>query len=370
MKTYTIVAIIITSLLFFIYKYSFSKSIGEEHYIVIDSFNDIEIREYNDLIYASFTPESSKERNMSFRNIAPYIFGENSRNENIEMTSPVVIKMHNQNEMAFIMPKRYTLNNLPIPNNKNLEIYEEKSNIKAVIRYSGYSNKEKEEKMTKKLKTILSNNNIEHQEDFELLVYNSPYDFINRKNEISVSVTYNKNDNTNNNKIYFGSGCFWCTEAIFEDVKGVKKVVSGYAGGNIENPTYNQVTSQKTNHAEVCMIEYNNKIISLQELLEIFFLTHDPTTKNRQGNDIGTHYRSIILYDNKIEKEIINLSIEKFNDNFYNNKIVTEIKKINKFYTAENYHQNYYKNNSNNPYCKNVINPKVVKARKNLIKYY
>ena len=369
MKTYTIIAIILTLLLFFIYKYSYSINKSEEHYIVIDSFNDIEIREYKELIYASYTPKSYKDRDMSFRNIAPYIFGENSRKEKIEMTSPVVIKMHNNNEMAFIMPKRYNLNNLPLPNNKKLEIYKEKSNVKAVIRYSGYSNKDKEEKMTKKLKTILSNKNIEYQDDFELLVYNSPYDFINRRNEISVSVKY-KDKNTKNNTIYFGSGCFWCTEAIFEDIKGVKKVISGYAGGNIENPTYSQVTSQKTNHAEVCMIEYNNKIISLTELLEIFFLTHDPTTKNRQGNDIGTHYRSIILYDKKIEKEIINLSIEKFNNNFYNNKIITEIKKINKFYTAENYHQNYYKNNSKNPYCKNVINPKVVKARKNLIKYY
>ena len=369
MKTYTLIAVFLTITLFFLFKYSFSETLEEEHYILLDNIEEIEIREYKELIYASFTPPSKDQRNMSFRNIAPYIFGENSKNEKIEMTSPVVIKMHNKNEMAFIMPNRYELKSLPKPNNKYLKLYEEKSNIKAAIRFSGYSNSTKEKKIINRLKSILNKNNISFGNDFELLVYNSPYEFVNRRNEITVSIKYNKKTEMEN-KIYFGSGCFWCTEAIFEDVIGVTEVVSGYAGGYSKNPTYSQVTSGKTNHAEVCMIKYDENKISLEELLEIFFLTHDPTTINRQGNDIGSHYRSIVLYNSISEKKIIDKYKQKFNNDFYENKIVTEIKKLEKFYGAETYHQNYYKNNLNNPYCSNVITPKVIKARKNLNKYY
>ena len=211
MKTYTLIAVILTAILFFIYKYSFAETLDEEHYIFLDNIEEIEIREYKELVYASFTPESEDQRNMSFRNIAPYIFGENSRSEKIEMTSPVVIKMHNNNEMAFIMPNRYELENLPKPHNNKLELYEEKSNIKAAIRYSGYSNSEKEKKMINRLESILNKNNISYGNDFELLVYNSPYEFMNRRNEITVSIKYNKKIEMEN-KIYFGSGCFWCTE--------------------------------------------------------------------------------------------------------------------------------------------------------------
>ena len=372
MKTYSIIAVTLTLLFFFIYKYSSSKvTKTDENYIVLDNFNDIEIREYKNQIYASFTPRSYDERNMSFRNIAPFIFGDNSQNEEIGMTTPVVIKMNN-NEMAFIMPDRYNLENLPKPNNSKLVIYEEKRSIKAVIKYSGYSNKTKEMKMINKLKSELTKSNINYKNDFELLVYNSPYEVINRKNEITVSVDYNnkKKAKMKNKKIYFGSGCFWCTEAVFEDVIGVENVVSGYSGGNIDNPTYNQVVTGNTNHAEVCMIEYNEEIIKLDELLEIFFFSHDPTTINRQGNDVGSHYRSIILFNNNIEEEIINLKIEEYNNEYFNKKIVTEVKEFSKFYTGENYHQNYYLNNPKNPYCNNVITPKLIEARKKLSKYY
>ena len=373
MKTYSIIAVTLTLLFFFIYKYSSSKvTKTDENYIVLDKFNDIEIREYKNQLYASFTPRNYDERNMSFRNIAPFIFGDNSRNEEIGMTTPVVIKMNN-NEMAFIMPDRYNLDNLPKPNNNKLEIYEEKTSTKAVIKYSGYSNKTKELKMINKLKSELSKINLTHKNDFELLVYNSPYEVINRKNEITVSVDYNNKKKTTkmkNKKIYFGSGCFWCTEAVFEDVIGVENVVSGYSGGNIDNPTYNQVVTGNTNHAEVCMIEYNEEIIKLDELLEIFFFSHDPTTLNRQGNDVGTHYRSIILFNNSIEEEIINSKIEEYNNKYFNKKIVTEVKEFSKFYIGENYHQNYYLNNPKNPYCNNVITPKLIEARKKLSKYY
>ena len=172
------------------------------------------------------------------------------------------------------------------------------------------------------------------------------------------------------NKAYFGGGCFWCVEAVFEDVIGVKNVASGYSGGKIKNPSYKEVSRGLTKHAEVCEISYDSDIISLNELLEIFFLSHDPTTLNRQGNDIGKHYRSIILYSTDSEYNTIQEFTDKINLNLFENKIVTEISKFNIFYEAEDYHQNYFKLNREQGYCSSVINPKVNKAKKNLNKFY
>ena len=171
-------------------------------------------------------------------------------------------------------------------------------------------------------------------------------------------------------QITLGGGCFWCIEAAFEDAKGVESVISGFSGGEIKNPSYREVVNGKTNHAEVCQITYNPEIISLRNILEIFFLVHDPTTINRQGNDIGEHYRSIILYHSDTELDIISQEIEKYNKEYFNNKIVTEIQKYEVFYSAEDYHQEYYKNNKEQPYCKIVIEPKLLKAREFLKKYY
>tara|TARA_Y100000385_G_scaffold276848_1_gene323093 strand:+ start:417 stop:956 length:540 start_codon:yes stop_codon:yes gene_type:complete len=171
-------------------------------------------------------------------------------------------------------------------------------------------------------------------------------------------------------QITLGGGCFWCIEAAFEDAKGIESVVSGFSGGMIKNPAYREVVSGKTNHAEVCQITYNPEIISLNNILEIFFLVHDPTTLNRQGNDVGRHYRSIILYHNNNELDIIKIEVEKYDKEYFHNKIVTEIQKYTTFYSAEEYHQEYYKNNSEQPYCKIVIEPKLQKARKLLNKYY
>ena len=173
-----------------------------------------------------------------------------------------------------------------------------------------------------------------------------------------------------NTQITLGGGCFWCVEAAFEDAKGVESVVSGFSGGQIKNPAYREVISGKTNHAEVCQITYNPDIININNILEIFFLIHDPTTTDRQGNDIGRHYRSIILYHNDDELNLIKSEVEKYDTEFFNNKIVTEIQKYEAFYSAEEYHQEYYKNNSNQPYCKIVIEPKLQKAREVLKKYY
>ena len=184
------------------------------------------------------------------------------------------------------------------------------------------------------------------------------------------NMTINDLNETNTRSIVLGGGCFWCVEAVFEGVVGVEIVESGYSGGVIKNPSYKEVSRSLTQHAEVCKITYNNKLISLENILEIFYLSHDPTTLNRQGNDVGKHYRSIILFNNLEEKEIIENFTKKMNEKIFDNKIVTEIKKFTTFYKAEEYHQDYFKNNQYQPYCKFVISPKVSKARQELSKYY
>jgi len=158
----------------------------------------------------------------------------------------------------------------------------------------------------------------------------------------------------------FGAGCFWCIEAIFGQLDGVTKVISGYTGGNIKNPTYEQVCSGTTNHAEVCKIIYNPEIISFETLLKIFFENHDPTTLNRQGGDKGTQYRSAIFYVDDKQKKISSKYKDILNNSEeFSNSIVTEITKLDIFYEAEDYHQNYYSNNLEQPYCKFIIKPKL-----------
>ena len=161
-----------------------------------------------------------------------------------------------------------------------------------------------------------------------------------------------------------GGGCFWCTEAIFNQINGVEKVVSGYAGGNVPGyPTYREVCSGLTGHAEVIQISYNPQVISYQEILIIFMTTHDPTTLNRQGADVGTQYRSVIYYTNGEEKSVIEEVIKQVQP-YFDNKIVTEISELPTFYPAEEYHQNYYDNNKEQGYCNFVITPKLTKLRK------
>ena len=180
----------------------------------------------------------------------------------------------------------------------------------------------------------------------------------------------NNNMSDNQKEIVLGGGCFWCVEAVFDGIKGVEDIISGYSGGKIKNPSYKEVSRSLTNHAEVCKITYNNEIISLENILEIFFLSHDPTTLNRQGNDVGKHYRSIIFFSNKEEQKNILEYIKKIDSTLFDNKIVTEVAKFEAFYLAEEYHQDYFKLNEDQPYCKFVISPKVNKARKQLFKYY
>lgn len=163
--------------------------------------------------------------------------------------------------------------------------------------------------------------------------------------------------------IVLGGGCFWCLEAVFDKLKGVSKAQSGYAGGHVTNPTYKEVCYGTTGHAEVLKIDYNPEVISLEVLLQVFFTFHDPTTLNRQGNDVGTQYRSIIYYLDEEEKVLIEKYIDEVASSFWDNPIVTELSAPAIFYPAEAYHDDYYKLNSAQPYCKFVIEPKVLKLR-------
>ncbi|MCA8830113.1 peptide-methionine (S)-S-oxide reductase MsrA [Hymenobacter pini] len=162
----------------------------------------------------------------------------------------------------------------------------------------------------------------------------------------------------------FGAGCFWCVEAVFQDLKGVDKVVSGYMGGRIANPTYKEVCSGLTGHAEVAQITYDPSVISFAELLEVFWKTHDPTTLNRQGADTGTQYRSAVFYHNDEQHRLAEEYKQKLNAaHAFPNPIVTEITAATTFYPAEDYHQNYYNQNGQQPYCQFVVKPKVDKVR-------
>lgn len=171
--------------------------------------------------------------------------------------------------------------------------------------------------------------------------------------------------NKNVEQATLGGGCFWCTEAIFLRLNGVEEVKSGYSGGKIKNPSYREVCTGRTGHAEVIQITFDPKIISFAEILEVFFATHDPTTLNRQGNDIGTQYRSVIFYHNEEQKKIAEKVLSLFEkDKVYDNPVVTEITPFSNFYLAEDYHNNYFEQNPAQPYCQFVIAPKVEKFQK------
>lgn len=164
-------------------------------------------------------------------------------------------------------------------------------------------------------------------------------------------------------KLVFGNGCFWCTEAIFKSLKGVHTVTPGYAGGHTSHPSYYDVAEGDTGHAEVIQIEYDPEEISYEEILDVFFHTHDPTSLNKQGADTGTEYRSIILYNSEDQKKKAEQAIHTYQNDF-DKPIVTEITKLDKFHEAESYHKDYYEKNSYNPYCQIVISPKLSSFKK------
>jgi peptide-methionine (S)-S-oxide reductase len=162
-----------------------------------------------------------------------------------------------------------------------------------------------------------------------------------------------------------GGGCFWCTEAVYKELKGVVDVKPGYSGGTIKNPSYKEVCTGRTGHAEVVQITFDPSVVSFSDILEVFFMTHDPTTLNRQGNDVGTQYRSVIFYHSEKQKETEEKVIRLFKEEkVYDKPIVTEVSEFSVFYPAEDYHFDYFENNPNQPYCQYVIVPKIEKFRK------
>ncbi len=166
-------------------------------------------------------------------------------------------------------------------------------------------------------------------------------------------------------KTTLGGGCFWCVEAVFDELKGVEKVESGYSGGTVANPTYRDVCTGTTGHAEVTQITFDQQVVSFKEILQIFFTVHDPTTLNRQGADVGTQYRSVIFYHNDEQKRIAEEVIREITaEKLWDNPIVTQVVPFKAFYKAEGYHQDYFVNNPGQPYCQVVIAPKVAKFRK------
>lgn len=186
-----------------------------------------------------------------------------------------------------------------------------------------------------------------------------------KKNQSDNKMTDEVKNNPGLELATFGSGCFWCTEAIFLNVEGVEKVESGYSGGKVKNPTYKEICSGLTGHAEVVQLTYDPKKITYEALLEIFWQTHDPTTLNRQGADEGTQYRSVVFYHDEHQKELAHFYKHKLDEaKAFNNPIVTEISPYTVFYKAEDYHQNYYSLNRNAPYCSYVIQPKLEKFKK------
>lgn len=161
-----------------------------------------------------------------------------------------------------------------------------------------------------------------------------------------------------------GGGCFWCVEAVYQRLEGVIHVESGYAGGHVKNPPYREVCNKTTGHAEVALVKFNPKVTTYEEILQVFFRTHNPTTLNRQGNDVGPQYRSAIFYYNEKQKEIAEKVVKEYAPEFWKDPIVTEITKFTNYYPAENYHQNYFNDNSRQGYCVFVVKPKVDKFEK------
>jgi peptide-methionine (S)-S-oxide reductase len=175
---------------------------------------------------------------------------------------------------------------------------------------------------------------------------------------------YHSGMNTNEIAV-FGGGCFWCTEAVFKMLKGIHSVMPGYAGGTKENPTYEEVSSGETGHAEVIQIEFDPALITYRDLLTVFFGSHDPTTKNRQGHDVGTQYRSVIFYTNQNQKVDAEKFIQELNSSHAEGEpIVTEVAQLDRFYAAESYHKDYYERNKDNHYCEIIINPKLEKVQR------
>jgi peptide-methionine (S)-S-oxide reductase len=188
------------------------------------------------------------------------------------------------------------------------------------------------------------------------------------KGDLPRLMTEAKSESKTKEVTTLAGGCFWCTEAVFTIIKGVEKVKPGYTGGSVPNPTYEQVSTGTTGHAEAAQITFDPDVISYREILEIFFATHDPTTLNRQGPDVGTQYRSAIFYHNEAQKTTAKSVIAELEkEGIWNKPIVTQVAPLKTFYKAETYHKDYYKKHPNQPYCQQVISPKIIKLQKRFL---
>ncbi len=184
----------------------------------------------------------------------------------------------------------------------------------------------------------------------------------------TIKLTVEGSDKTSLEKATLGGGCFWCTEAVFSEVKGVTSVTPGYSGGHVRNPTYEQVCTDTTGHAEVVQVEFDPRVVTFGELLHIFFTIHDPTTPNRQGADVGTQYRSVIFYHTEQQRKTAAEVMEEITKSgIWGKKLVTQLEPLKEFYPAEEYHRNYFERNPSQPYCRMVIEPKVAKFRKHYL---
>jgi peptide-methionine (S)-S-oxide reductase len=203
---------------------------------------------------------------------------------------------------------------------------------------------------------------------FAILVVGAGAFFFYRNQEVHTMPAQSRELSADCEFATLGGGCFWCLEAVFEQVEGVERVESGYTGGKVKNPTYRQICTGTTDHAEVVQVAFDPKVISYREILEIFFVIHDPTSLNRQGADVGTQYRSAIFYHSPQQKQSAEKLIEEFNSQkIWDRPIVTQVATLETFYRAEDYHQGYFRANPSQPYCQAVVAPKVSKLRKHFL---
>jgi peptide-methionine (S)-S-oxide reductase len=274
-----------------------------------------------------------------------------------------------------MMPSEYTIDDLPEPSDANVKLREVPGRTVAAIQYSGTWKQDRYQKHLAELKKWIETHQWRSVGEPVWARYDPPFKpWFLRRNEILIpveaapgrekgaAVKSKSEPMTETQLATFGAGCFWCVEAVFQRLEGVVSVESGYAGGTVANPTYKQVCSGTTGHAEVCQIRYDPAKISYETLLEVFWKTHDPTTLNRQGYDVGTQYRSVIFYHNEKQKELA----EKYKKELdasgaWDKPIVTEIEPAPEFYKAEDYHQNYYNSNPGKGYCARIIAPKLEK---------
>jgi peptide-methionine (S)-S-oxide reductase len=305
--------------------------------------------------------------------------GSPERSEKIAMTAPVEQEASGDEwRIAFMMPAEYTIETLPEPLDSSVKLKEVPGRTVAAIRYSGAWKQDRYEKHLSELRKWIEAHDLRSAGDPVWARYDPPFKpWFLRRNEIlipvkaaperdkEVPVQSQSDEKAGTQLATFGAGCFWCVEAVFQRLEGVLSVESGYAGGTVEDPTYEQVCSGTTGHAEVCRIRFDPAKISYATLLEVFWKTHNPTTLNRQGYDLGTQYRSVIFYHTEEQRELA----EKYKKELdasgaWNRPIVTEIEPAPPFYKAEEYHQNYYNSNPGKGYCARIIAPKLEKFEK------